>query len=121
MFPYIDPFRVQENRGAKQRGAPPRMHPFCAESGFKFVLFLLQLFDFRSAFSVLAVQDSAFLSSSFVEKDFRFMWKYTFVIPIQVAKVYLFFICQFSIIRIVRMVCRNDLFLYAREPDHNGN
>ena len=97
------------------------MHPFCAESGFKFVLFLLQLFDFRSAFSVLAVQDSAFLFSSFVEKDFRFMWKYTFVIPIQVAKVYLFFICQFSIIRIVRMVCRNDLFLYAREPDHNGN
>lgn len=33
------------------------------------------------------------------------------MIPIQVAKVYLFFICQFSIIRIVRMVCSNDLFL----------
>ena len=51
------------------------------------------------------------LKKSFVAKDFRFMWKYTFVIPIQVAKVYLFFICQFSIIRIVRMVCSNDLFL----------
>ena len=50
-----------------------------------------------------------------------FLWKLIASVPNVVAKVYLFFICQFSIIRIVRMVCRNDLFLYAREPDHNGN
>lgn len=46
------------------------------------------------------------------------MWKYTFVIPIQVAKVYLCLFCQFFIIRIVRMVC--DRVPDVREPDGNG-
>lgn len=50
---------------------------------------------------------------------FQFKRKSVFVIPIQVAKVYLCFICQFSIIRIVHMVCNKGPDV--REPDRDGN
>lgn len=45
---------------------------------------------------------------------FRSMWKYTFAIPIHVAKVYLFLFYQFFIIRIVRMVCNRCSDVHSR-------